>query len=327
MAVVAVLATGCGRAVDLVADDSQPEPTAETEQPCGESAAPQCGPPPDARRSSVAAFHAQTVEWSDCGEYECGSVEVPLDYSDPSGATVEIELKRAPAQSDHPTGTLFINPGGPGGSGRDYLEYFVPEQSDEVRDNYDIVGFDPRGVAGSDPLVCLDDAELDQLVGSDRREVIVRLRTFLDDLDQNPLDTGDPERPLTEALGFTGVVAPLYNQDYWPLLTEALTAAAQGDGSVLLRLGRCLSSPRKRPLSRQHDPGELRGQVPRRSSAPHPSTDSAVRAAIRAGVAGVRPDLRLVDARLLGVAYPAGAAAAGHRRRGRRADRRRRHHP
>ncbi|HYJ68740.1 MAG TPA: hypothetical protein VEX15_13900 [Nocardioidaceae bacterium] len=167
LAVVAVLATGCGRAVDLVADDSQPEPTAETEQPCGESAAPQCGPPPDARRSSVAAFHAQTVEWSDCGEYECGSVEVPLDYSDPSGATVEIELKRAPAQSDHPTGTLFINPGGPGGSGRDYLEYFVPEQSDEVRDNYDIVGFDPRGVAGSDPLVCLDDAELDQLVAYD----------------------------------------------------------------------------------------------------------------------------------------------------------------
>ncbi|HYJ68739.1 MAG TPA: alpha/beta fold hydrolase [Nocardioidaceae bacterium] len=184
-------------------------------------------------------------------------------------------------------------------------------------------GFQTALEAYVDDCVATGDCPL----GSDRREVIVRLRTFLDDLDQNPLDTGDPERPLTEALGFTGVVAPLYNQDYWPLLTEALTAAAQGDGSVLLRLGRCLSSPRKRPLSRQHDPGELRGQVPRRSSAPHPSTDSAVRAAIRAGVAGVRPDLRLVDARLLGVAYPAGAAAAGHRRRGRRADRRRRHHP
>jgi pimeloyl-ACP methyl ester carboxylesterase len=342
LAVVAVVATGCGRANDLVADDSPPEPT-------------------DAKRSTVAAFHDQTIEWSDCGEYECGSVEVPLDYSDPSGDTVEIELKRAPASSGDPIGTLFINPGGPGGSGQDYLEYFVPEQSDEVRDNYDIVGFDPRGVAGSDPVVCLDDAELDEVVaydpdpdtpaevsklrrllrgwaegcvaagplaghvstvevardldilravvgdpkltyygasygtyigaiyaelfprrvgrfvldgavdptqsatkanlqavagfqtaleayvddcvasgdcplGSNRSEAIVRLRSFFDDLDQIPLDTDDPKRPLTEALGYIGVVAPLYNPDYWPLLTEALSAAFQGDGSMLLRL-------------------------------------------------------------------------------------------
>ncbi|MGH3460625.1 MAG: alpha/beta fold hydrolase, partial [Kribbellaceae bacterium] len=150
LAVVAVLATGCGRADVLVADDSPPGPTAETEQ-----------------RSTVAAFHDQTIEWSECGDFECGSVEVPLDYTDPSGDTVEIELKRASASSGDPIGTLFINPGGPGGSGRDYLEYFVSEQSEEVLDSYDVVGFDPRGVAGSDPLVCLDDAELDELVAYD----------------------------------------------------------------------------------------------------------------------------------------------------------------
>ncbi|MGH3484139.1 MAG: alpha/beta hydrolase, partial [Nocardioidaceae bacterium] len=73
-------------------------------------------------------------------------------------------------------------------------------------------------------------------LGSDRSEAIERLRSFFDDLDQSPLDTGDPKRPLTEALGFIGVVAPLYNQDYWPLLSEALSAAFQGDGSVLLRV-------------------------------------------------------------------------------------------
>jgi len=359
LAVVAVFATACGGDDDPEADHPTPEPTAENEQPCGESTSPECIPPAKSDRSTVAAYHDQTIAWSECGDYQCGSVEVPLDYADPSSATVEIQLKRAPADSSNPIGTMFINPGGPGASGLDYVESFAPQMSDEVLGSYDIIGFDPRGVAESDPLVCLDDAELDELVsydpdpddaaeasrarelvrglgeacadtgelaahvstvevardldimravvgdekltyygasygtyigatyaelfskrvgrlvldgaidpdlspvelnveqvagfqtaldayiddcvssdgcplGSDPDTAEDRLIEFLDGLDQEPLETSDPERPLTRSLGFYGVALPLYSQDFWPYLTQGLSDALEGDGTVLL---------------------------------------------------------------------------------------------
>jgi pimeloyl-ACP methyl ester carboxylesterase len=100
------------------------------------------------------------VAWSKCysqfGPFECGTVQVPLDYDEPNGATISIALVRLPATD--PTsriGSLFLNPGGPGGSGVDFALGVGPFlYTDEVRARFDIIGFDPRGVGRSTAVRC-----------------------------------------------------------------------------------------------------------------------------------------------------------------------------
>ena len=75
-------------------------------------------------------------------------------------------MLRAPATGD-PIGSLVVNPGGPGGSGVGYARAASSIVSADVRERYDVVGFDPRGVGSSDPVVCLTPAEQDRLVGAD----------------------------------------------------------------------------------------------------------------------------------------------------------------
>ena len=85
---------------------------------------------------------------------ECGSLDVPVDPADPTGATVSLSLARLPATDpDARIGTLITNPGGPGGSGVEFLGndgIF----NDEINRRFDIVSWDPRGVGGTAPLQC-----------------------------------------------------------------------------------------------------------------------------------------------------------------------------
>jgi pimeloyl-ACP methyl ester carboxylesterase len=85
---------------------------------------------------------------------------VPLDYDQPRGATTTIALARiAASNSSQKIGSVFLNPGGPGGSGVDLVLFGFGEALATLLDGrFDIVGFDPRGVAGSDPLFCFDDS-------------------------------------------------------------------------------------------------------------------------------------------------------------------------
>ena len=69
--------------------------------------------------------------------------------------------------SDQRIGSLLVNPGGPGGSGVEYAAAAEAYFGSELRAAFDIVGFDPRGVASSTPIDCLTDAELDAFVASD----------------------------------------------------------------------------------------------------------------------------------------------------------------
>src|SRR5262245_46468055 len=73
--------------------------------------------------------------YSQCGPFECGTVQVPLDYDSPNGATISLALVRLPATDPaHRIGSLFLNPGGPGGSGVDYTVFAGPFlYTDEVR--------------------------------------------------------------------------------------------------------------------------------------------------------------------------------------------------
>ena len=81
---------------------------------------------------------------------------MPTDYDRPRGATTTIALTRLPASDPaHRVGTLFTNPGGPGGPGVDFVQQAATvAYSAEVRAKFDILGFDPRGVGKSDPVTC-----------------------------------------------------------------------------------------------------------------------------------------------------------------------------
>ncbi|WP_184080865.1 alpha/beta hydrolase [Nocardiopsis mwathae] len=113
----------------------------------------------------LSAFYGQEVDWRECGDgFECGSYEVPLDYGTPDGERLEIAVRRLPASGADVLGSLVINPGGPGGSGYDYVGAATGVVSRAVRERFDVVGFDPRGVGRSSPLTCLDSDELDDFI-------------------------------------------------------------------------------------------------------------------------------------------------------------------
>jgi len=110
------------------------------------------------------------LHWIPCGApFECATAQVPLDYARPRGATIGIALIKLPASDPaHRIGSLFVNPGGPGGSGVDFVRGAATAfWSPQVRARFDIVGFDPRGVARSAPIRCFKSiAQEYRLVGS-----------------------------------------------------------------------------------------------------------------------------------------------------------------
>jgi pimeloyl-ACP methyl ester carboxylesterase len=106
--------------------------------------------------SVKAAVPVPAVAWRPCRDgFECADVPVPLDYDRPGGEQIAVSVIRLPAASPgRRIGSLFLNPGGPGGSGVDAVRggaQFLPLQ---LRGRFDIVGFDPRGILRSTPLRC-----------------------------------------------------------------------------------------------------------------------------------------------------------------------------
>lgn len=102
------------------------------------------------------------LNWAPCeGGLECATATVPLDYTDPDGRTIELGLARIPAANPaERIGSLFFNPGGPGGPAVAVLQQigagFLPA---EVHERFDIVAVDPRGVGLSTPVQCFDTME------------------------------------------------------------------------------------------------------------------------------------------------------------------------
>ena len=119
------------------------------------------------------SVYGQKVAWYDCVAsagveksaektgFQCAKVKVPLDYSKPDGQTIEIAMKKHQATGSVRQGTLFMNPGGPGGSGVDDVGAMVDSTFAGVQKSYDISGFDPRGVGASTAVNCTSDTELE----------------------------------------------------------------------------------------------------------------------------------------------------------------------
>lgn len=325
------------------------------------SATPEAGAPStDGIAEDLLPFYEQTVDWSACGSgFECADIEVPFDWDDPSADTITLGAKRYPASGER-QGTILINPGGPGGSGVEFVQYVPFLFGQPLLENFDVLGFDPRGVGESSPVSCLTDAERDvsdaktytsdeaglaemradakafgekclentgpvlgevdtqssardmdvirQVVGDQQLnylgysygtqlgatyaglypenvgrmvldgaidlrltdhemslqqavgfenaltayvedclgsgscpltgttdEALAQVTGLLDQILANPMPTGDPARPLTQTLAFYGIAQPLYSQQLWAQLTDALDSAiSDGDGSGLL---------------------------------------------------------------------------------------------
>ncbi len=102
-------------------------------------------------------FEVDPASWSGCGDgFECASVTVPLDHDQPDGPTIDLALVRVPAadgDGEGVTGSILVNPGGPGGSGINYVRSGFRFDPDTMDDHH-LVGFDPRGVGASNPLDC-----------------------------------------------------------------------------------------------------------------------------------------------------------------------------
>ncbi|MEY3531904.1 MAG: hypothetical protein RLY68_906, partial [Actinomycetota bacterium] len=121
--------------------------------------------------TSLESYYSQELVWKDCKDdkkFQCAEIQVPIDYQNPGDASLTLALKKLPAkQSANKVGSLLINPGGPGGSGTDYVTYAEDAFGKRLMDSFDIVGFDPRGVAQSTPLDCLTDQEVDEFIAFD----------------------------------------------------------------------------------------------------------------------------------------------------------------
>ncbi|MEU8241139.1 alpha/beta hydrolase [Actinoplanes missouriensis] len=100
------------------------------------------------------------IAWTACGSAQCGTLEVPLDYDEPDGETIELTLTRIKAKSRADRrGTLFVNPGGPGVSSTSFARDAPAFFSRKILNRYDIVGVEPRGVGGRSVLRCFTSAD------------------------------------------------------------------------------------------------------------------------------------------------------------------------
>lgn len=107
-------------------------------------------------------FYGQELSWESCGTFECTTVRAPLDWENPSAGDIELSVIRQRATDGAPTGSLLTNPGGPGASGVDLIRSSVDfAVGAALQADYDIIGFDPRGVGESTAVRCYDAADMD----------------------------------------------------------------------------------------------------------------------------------------------------------------------
>jgi pimeloyl-ACP methyl ester carboxylesterase len=140
-------------------------------------------PQPSASRSGAGVNpSAPTAKFTDCKSlfrldaltfpagrksrlsFDCATLQVPLDYAKPTGRTIGLQLVRIHDDDNNAhTGSLLVNPGGPGGSGVELVVNLAAQVSDKLLTHFDLIGFDPRGVGLSTPVRCLSDKEKDNL--------------------------------------------------------------------------------------------------------------------------------------------------------------------
>jgi pimeloyl-ACP methyl ester carboxylesterase len=106
------------------------------------------------------------VDWRDCTGGQCATLSVPLDYGHPELGQLQLALLRRKARKPQARiGSLLLNPGGPGASGVALVQNLSSTFPQELRDRFDIVGWDPRGTGTSTAIDCGN--QLDYLFAPD----------------------------------------------------------------------------------------------------------------------------------------------------------------
>ena len=136
---------------------------------CGTSVVKHAAAPMPAAPQGLQNYYDQHLVWKSCGQFRCTKLTVPLDYAHPNGPQIMLAVLKVPAEDQsEKVGALVVNPGGPGGSGVQFAAegaggYF----RDALRQHFDIVGFDPRGVGQSAAIDCGNTAQTDAVVSTD----------------------------------------------------------------------------------------------------------------------------------------------------------------
>lgn len=130
-----------------------PKAEASTSTPTGEQVV-----------SALDPFYSQVLRWKECGsKMQCTTANAPLDWSDPGAGNTSLALIRHRATGRDRIGSLLVNPGGPGGSGYDFVKDSLDYATDQkLQASFDVVGFDPRGVGRSAAVQCYEPAEMDE---------------------------------------------------------------------------------------------------------------------------------------------------------------------
>jgi pimeloyl-ACP methyl ester carboxylesterase len=172
LAVLAACSAGPGNQADQPAAATSPSATGTPSPELPQDGRP-LQPIPDVQPkgfaeppagTGLARYEEQELKWKSCGEgISCATMLVPLNYADPDGTAITLMVAKREATGSKRLGSLFINPGGPGGSGVWYVGYF----NRTGLENYDIVGWDPRGVGHSTPVTCYGKDDLDHYFSMD----------------------------------------------------------------------------------------------------------------------------------------------------------------
>ncbi|MFH9735067.1 alpha/beta hydrolase [Streptomyces sp. NPDC017260] len=162
----ALLATACSAGGASTSAGSAAEAAGSTEAAKATLAAL-----PQATPSALTPYYEQKLSWRDCGVpgFQCATMKAPLDYAKPTEGDVRLAVARKKATGPGKRlGSLLVNPGGPGGSAIGYLQQYAGiGYPQEVRAQYDMVAVDPRGVARSEPVECLDGRGMDAYTRTD----------------------------------------------------------------------------------------------------------------------------------------------------------------
>jgi pimeloyl-ACP methyl ester carboxylesterase len=158
---------------------ASPAQTSPARMASARAVATEANPAPEVPSPSLRSFYTQQLSWGPCEPHaltpaeqtsfrdaslDCAFLSVPLDYTHPEGRTAQIGVLRKKATDPtHRIGSLITNPGGPGGSGMEYLPTLAGRIGNgELAQRFDLIGFDPRGVGASTPAIhCQTSAERD----------------------------------------------------------------------------------------------------------------------------------------------------------------------
>jgi len=170
-----------------------------------------------------------TLEWIQCpdgsaaaevGGFDCASLDVPLDYDRPGGEVITLSVVRhAATDQKRRIGTLFVNPGGPGGLGTVQIPAWIQFFPDEILAQFDIVSWDPRGIGDSEGVQCFPDEDAET--------------EFLGDIPAFPVTRAEQQDYIRAYRAF-GQACESALQDT-PLLAHMSTADVARDMDVLRR--------------------------------------------------------------------------------------------